>query len=221
MTSFRVHGTLMVDESLDDLALAYKHEVGWAQGFRINIDTRLMLLGVQRLLTSKLVSEPELRQSALVVGCRLGAMDSYEAFEASLATNQATPLAFAYALPSMPLAGVSVRHGMRGMTYTLTGQKDVGLRALRQGVGLLVSGRADRAIIGCWETPSRTAQYFNPSTRCRLLLAIIEPVKAGASFFSLANIAPGGSFDADCVAMLATCLCETDSLGSIGTTGCA
>lgn len=202
MMGIRILGTLLVDVSPDELALHYKQEVDWTQGYRINTDARLLLLGVERLLATGLVNEAGLRSSAVVLGCRLGAMDSYEAFEDSLAGNQATPLAFAYALPSMPLAAVSVRHAMRGMTYTLTGGIEVGLKALQQGAAQLSAGNADTAIVGCWETPSRTALGIGSARRCRLQLAVLKSANAGLPLAYFASEDYDFSTDADCVSIL-------------------
>ena len=202
MMGIRLLGTLLVDVSLDELALHYKQEVGWTQGYRINTDARLLLLGVQRLLAAGFIHDAALRTCAVVLGCRLGAMDSYEAFADSLTNNQATPLAFAYALPSMPLAGVSVRHAMRGMTYTLTGDNDIGLKALRLGAAQLADGYTDMGIVGCWDTPSRTAQGLATGLRCRLLLAVLQSAKEGIALPLFDYDADALASEADCVDML-------------------
>lgn len=203
---WRIRGMLSIEETPEGLASAYTREVGWAQGFRINVDARLILLGVQRMLTEKLLRESDLRHAAVVLGCRLGAMDSYEAFDDSLVDSQPTPLAFAYALPSTPVASASVRYGLRGITYTLVGQDDVGLRALRQGIGLVTSGRAQRAVIGCWETPSQTAQRVGWSTMCRLLLAIVEPDDEPCASPWLVQRDADCSANTGCITMLRACL---------------
>jgi hypothetical protein len=202
MSCLRLVGTVRVDLSLEELALAYQQEVAWSQGYRINTDARLLLLGVQRLLAAGFIHDAALRTCAVVLGCRLGAMDSYEAFADSLTNNQATPLAFAYALPSMPLAGVSVRHAMRGMTYTLTGDNDIGLKALRLGAAQLADGYADMGIVGCWDTPSRTAQGLAPGLRCRLQLAVLQSAKEGMALPLFDYDADACASEADCVHML-------------------
>ncbi len=195
-------GTLLVDLSLDELAYAYQQEVDWSQGYRINTDARLLLIGAQRLLVCGLINEAELASCAVVLGCRLGAMDSYEAFENSLLKNQATPLAFAHALPSMPLASVSVRHVIQGITYTLTGGIDVGLKALQQGAAQLVAGHAEMGIVGCWETPSRTALGIGTAPRCRLQLAVLKATDEGRPLSWFASGDVDVSTEADSVAAL-------------------
>lgn len=202
MTCIRLSGALLVDVTLDELALFYQQEVAWSQGYRINTDARLLLLGVQRLIASGLINEAALGSCAVVLGCRLGAMDSYETFEDSLASRQPTPLAFAYALPSMPLASVSVRHAMRGITYTLTGGGDVGLKSMYQGAAQLSGGYAETGIVGCWETPSRTAQGLGSVMRCRLQLAVLTVVTEGKPLSWFKNEITDFSTDADCVAVL-------------------
>jgi hypothetical protein len=131
-------------------------------------------------------------------------MDSYEAFEDSLINNQATPLAFAYALPSMPLAGVSIRHAMRGITYTLTGGIEVGLKTLQQGAAQLTGGYADTGIVGCWETPSRTALGFGSAMRCRLQLAVLKAAHAGLPLSWFSSDDYDCATDSDCVSILST-----------------
>ncbi|MHB1123201.1 MAG: hypothetical protein ACYC0T_10830 [Ramlibacter sp.] len=167
---------LEVDDPVAALGPCYAREVRWAQGFRVNADSRLLLLGLRRLLARRIVCEAELRTAAFVLGCRLGAMDSYERFDDGLVQGRVAPLAFAYALPSMPLACASVCHSLRGLTYTLTGEGDAGIRALRQAATLIASGATDVAVAGCWETPSATA---GSSASCRLLLVVVDAAGAG------------------------------------------
>lgn len=230
MTGVRLRGSLMVDETLATLCDAYRREVRWPHGYRINTDARLLLVAVHRMLALKLLTEEEFRQASVVMGCRLGAMDSYEAFDASIAQQHPAPLAFAYALPSMPVAGISVRYGLRGVTATLTGQDDVGLHALRQGVTLLRSARAQRVVVGCWETPSQTRQWlFDENARhtqaqphhgpewrkecvaeinmnCRCVLAVLEPGGDQDHDPFRDGFQPAKAAGTDCVTVLAACL---------------
>lgn len=177
MRRWCLRAMLEVEESATSLGLAYAREVRWAQGFRVNVDSRLMLLGMRRLLSRKIVSEGELRAAAFVIGCRLGAMDSYESFDDGLAQGRQVPLAFAYALPSTPLACASICHSLRGVTYTLTGEGDAGIRAFTQAVALVESGAAGMVVTGCWESPSATTCESNAS--CRLLLLVLQEVASG------------------------------------------
>lgn len=177
MKRWRLRTTLEVEESAQGLEQAYAREVRWAQGFRVNADSRLMLLGMRRLLARKVVSEHELRAAAFVVGCRLGAMSSYESFDDGLLQGKEVPLAFAYALPSMPLACASICHSLRGVTYTLTGEGNVGIRAFRQAAALLESGTCGAVVTGCWESPSATAGAQHGA--CRLLLLVLEALADG------------------------------------------
>ncbi|WP_310452590.1 hypothetical protein [Sulfuritalea sp.] len=168
-----------VEESVASLGQAYAREVRWAQGFRVNIDSRLILLGIRRLLSCKIISDGELRAAAFVIGCRLGAMDSYESFDDGLAQGRDVPLAFAYALPSMPLACASICHSLRGVTYTVTGAGDAGIRAFSQAAALVESGAAGMVVTGCWESPSATAGEGNAS--CSLLLLVLEEEEVAGS----------------------------------------
>ena len=179
MNGWGVRGTVLVDDSAAGVDAAYRGEVNWMQGYRINSDARLVLLGVQRILARGLAKEAELRRAALVLGCQLGSMGSYEAFDDSLAQGQTSPLSFSHALPSTALASASVRHGLRGPTLTLVGGGEVGVRAFRQGVRMLASGRAELAVAGCWEAPSETASRVGLPSRPRLLLAVLEQAAQG------------------------------------------
>lgn len=172
MSRWRVRGQVNVDESPMSLNDAYAREVRWAQGFRINNDSRLVLLGMRRLLSQKILTESEMRTAAFVIGCRLGAMDSYETFDDGLLQAKEVPLAFAYALPSMPLACASICHSLRGLTYTVTGEWDVGIQAFGQATELIASTASRMVITGCWDSPSKTAGDHSKS--CRLVLIVIE-----------------------------------------------
>lgn len=172
MIRWRMRGQVAIEESPTSLNDAYAREVRWAQGFRVNNDSRLVLLGMRRLLSQKILSESEMRTAAFVVGCRLGAMDSYETFDDALVQGKEVPLAFAYALPSMPLACASICHSLRGITYTVTGERDAGIQAFRQATELVASGTSRIVVTGCWDSPSKTAG--DHSKCCRLVLIVIE-----------------------------------------------
>lgn len=179
MNGWRMRPVLALDESHASLQAAYAKEVRWAQGFRVNNDSRLLLLGMRRLLGQRLLSDAELRTAACVLGCRMGAMDSYETFDDGLLAGNDVPLAFAYALPSIPLACASICHALRGITYTLTGEQDVGIQAFAAAVQLIESGVVDRVVTGCWESPSQTAGDSQSSYR--LLLCVIEADACGVA----------------------------------------
>lgn len=215
MQFWHLKAKLEVHESAGELAQAYAREVRWDQGFRVNIDSRLLLLGMRRLLSRGLVTDTELRTAAFVMGCRLGAMDSYESFDSALQQGKEMPLAFAYALPCMPLACASVCHSLRGVTYTLTGAEQAGIAAFKQAATLVESGAASVAVTGCWESPSQTAGAGNAS--CRLLLLVLEAIAgrdaaeaADRAAQLLAYRAPAGRTHPDSVATL------KDFLASIG-----
>ena len=203
MKGWCIRGVVSVDENLDDLEKAYGCEVRWAQGFRVNVDSRLLLLGLRRMLSLKMLEENDLRNSEYVLGCRLGAMDSYESFDDSRKQGKSAPLAFAYALPSIPLACASVYFRLCGQTYTVVGKENIGLRALKQGIALIKAGRADRVIVGCWETPSATARDNNDSNRCRLLLAIVESASNPTEIHGLHSSDKNQEAESDCIKVFA------------------
>lgn len=138
----------------DALDAAFRKEGRWPQAFRVSVDSRLLLLGLSRLMAAGLISAAELRDAALIAACRAGALDCYESFEDSLLRAQPSPLAFAYALPSIGLAAASICHGVTGPTYTLTGDAQVGLRGLEQAALLLRSGQAERVVLCAFEAPA-------------------------------------------------------------------
>lgn len=172
MKSLLLKAMLEVQESAAELGQAYAREVRWPQGFRVNVDSRLMLLGIRRLLARGIITDAQLRTAAFVMGCRLGAMDSYESFDCGLMQGKEVPLAFAYALPCIPLACASICHSLRGITYTVTGESNAGILAFSQAVALLQSSATDIVVTGCWESPSATAGGLN--SFCKLLLLVLE-----------------------------------------------
>jgi 3-oxoacyl-(acyl-carrier-protein) synthase len=174
MMTWRLRGRCGIKEGASSLDVAYEREVGWTQGLRISGDARLVLVGFQRLLSTGLVEDSELREASVVLGCRLGSMENYENFDHSMDRGQPAPLAFSNALPSTPLASAAVRFGLRGHTYTMTGGLDVGIKALGVAVRLLQARRANQVIVGCWESPSETATPLGMETQAHLVLAVIE-----------------------------------------------
>lgn len=164
-----------IDAAVHQVEAMYRDELRWPHGLRVNLDARLLLLGLERMRRQLHVTEPEFSACGVVVGCRLGAMESYEAFERSMAGNHPAPLAFAHALPSIPLACASLRFRLQGQTLTLVGGVDVGVRAVEQAMLLVRAGREGRIVAGCWEVPSETASlHHGTDGRCRLLLTLVD-----------------------------------------------
>jgi len=149
-----VLGHLSLALPQDALDAAFRKEGRWPQAFRVSADSRLLLLGLSRLLGAGLLSAAELRDAALIAACRAGALDCYESFDDSLLRAQPSPLAFAYALPSIGLAAASICHGVTGPTYTLTGDAQVGLRGLEQAALLLRGGLAGRVVLCAFDVPA-------------------------------------------------------------------
>lgn len=199
MEKWRIRYSLLLEEPPAAIDKAYGREVRWDQGFRVNLDSRLILLGLRRFMRGGGLTEDALRHSDFVLGCRLGTMDSYEKFDASLKAAAPAPLAFAYALPSMPMACASLYYGLHGQTYTLVGEAEVGIRALRQAVALITAGRSRQVIFGCWESPSQTAGSDPDRSNCRLLLALVEAGSEASTLITMPDSRPSG----DCVSSLA------------------
>jgi hypothetical protein len=154
MTVPVVLGHLSLALPQDALDAAYRKEGRWPQAFRVSADSRLVLLGLSRLLASALISAAELREAALIAACRAGALDCYESFDDSLLRAQPSPLTFAYALPSIGLAAASICHGVTGPTYTLAGDAQVGLRGLEQAALLLRGRQAERVVLCAFDVPT-------------------------------------------------------------------
>ncbi len=195
---------LLMDMDIAAIDAGFRHELRWPAAQRVNLDTRLLLLGFQRLRSRLDWTDEAFRTSAVVLGCRLGAMDSYETFDRSLEEGWPAPLSFAHALPSIPLACASLCFGFRGHTVTLTGDAEVGVQVLAQAVRLIRAGRAERAIAGCWETSSDTRRRrYGAGDRGRCLLVTLGEGSAARCGIGDSNDA-GDSGDAcDLAAALA------------------
>lgn len=216
MTSWHIHQVLSIIESEHGLDQAYARQVRWPQGHRVNLDSRLLLLGVRRLVSEGLMTEAHLRDAAWVLGCQMAAMDSYERFDDSLRQGHPAPLSFAYALPSMPLACVSVRHALRGLTYTITGGLDAGIQAFRESVALIGAGLARTVVTGAWESPSASAGPTQDA--CRLLLVVLR-ADSGDEPRAACAAAPSEAPRDGVVARLGRFLQCVDATGSPGNAG--
>jgi hypothetical protein len=146
----------------------------------LNPDSRLLLLGATRLierlrhLGDGTDGSLDKYRTALVLGSDFGSLGSYEIFHDSVvAAKAAQPLIYAHALPSTPTAALSIRFGFHGPTITVSGDAEVGVTALRTALMLLALGRCDRALAGCWHTPSATtAKAGLPASAQLLLIAL-------------------------------------------------
>lgn len=178
-----VLGHLSIALPQDALDAAFRKEGRWPQAFRVSADSRLLLLGLSRLSGAGLLRAAELRDAALIAACRAGALDCYESFDDSLVRAQPSPLAFAYALPSIGLAAASICHGITGPTYTLTGDAQVGLRGLEQAALLLRGGQADRVVLCAFDVPASGGI-------CRGVFAVLGLGSAGDVGIAVDAIAP-------------------------------
>jgi 3-oxoacyl-(acyl-carrier-protein) synthase len=170
-----------LDLPLDQLDDVYRDEVDWKEGYRINRDARLVLIGLQRVLDSGALELARLREAGIVLGCEDGAMDSYAAFHDGMLTRRPAPLAYSHALPSIPLASAALRHQLTGETYTLVGSTDLGLRVVSHGRQMLAAGRAEAVIVGCWRISTASAPDApRHGGRARLRLALLESSSAAA-----------------------------------------
>ncbi len=195
---------LLIDTEIAAIDAGFRHELRWPAAQRVNLDARLLLLGLQRLRSRLGWTDEAFQSSAVVLGCRLGAIDSYEAFDDSLEDGWPAPLSFAHALPSIPLACASLCFGLRGHTVTLSGDAGVGLQALEQAARLIRAGRAERAIAGCWETPSATRRRrYGAGDRGRCLLVALGESGTTRSEIGESNDADDVGETCDVTAVLA------------------
>jgi 3-oxoacyl-(acyl-carrier-protein) synthase len=185
-----------IDESPADLDTAYAVEVDWQQGYRLNPDSRLILLGVKRVL-KRLSSVGDdgsegfdRLRTALVFGSAFGSLCSYEAFFDSTKKTRVEPLAYTYAMPSTPTAAASICFRLLGPTITVSGEEEAGIAALKNSITMLAIGRCDLAITGCWHAPSQTTRKEGLPERAQLLLlALQRPAAANGPFASVNQLA--------------------------------
>jgi len=182
-----------IDESPADLDTAYAVEVDWQQGYRLNPDSRLILLGVTRVLKRiSSVSDGggdglDRKRTALVLGSAFGSLCSYETFFDSTKRLKVEPLAYTYAMPSTPTAAASICFRLLGPTITVCGEEEAGIAALNNCVTMLASGRCDLAVTGCWHVPSQTTRKEGLPERAQLLLLALQRPDAAKGRFASVN----------------------------------
>lgn len=171
--------SILIDAELEDVEAEFRRDVRWTPGLRVNLDARLIMLGLRRLRDRLNWTDEMLSSCSVVLGCRVGSMESYEGFDRSLVGGWPAPIAFSHALPSIPLACASLCFSLRGQTITLAGDANVGLHALEQASRLVRVGRSARAIAGCWEVPHENAgRPPDAGNRCRALLVALDDASA-------------------------------------------
>ena len=176
----RIVDLVRIDESLADIDTAYAAEVDWQQGYRLNPDSRLVLLGVKRVL--KRISGMgggenegfDKLRTALVIGSAFGSLCSYEAFFESVKRKRVEPLTYTYAMPSTATAAASICFQLLGPTVTVSGEDEVGIAAVNNSATMLAIGRCDLAIAGCWHVPSHTTRKEGLPERAQLSLLALQ-----------------------------------------------
>jgi len=170
--------TVHIVDAPENIDTAYAAEVDWSQGYKLNPDSRLALVGVGRIL--KAVGNifgaggAERDRVALVLGSDFGSLCSYESFFNGLTRKVAQPLPYTHALPSTPTAALSIFHELHGPTLTVSGEAEVGVSAVRVAQMLLAAGRCDKVIVGCWHAPSATTAKAGLADTAQLLLLLLE-----------------------------------------------
>jgi len=187
----RIADVISIDESLTDVDLAYATEVDWQQGYRLNPDSRLVLLGVKRIL--KRISGAggdsndgfDKSRAALVIGSSFGSLCSYEAFFESVKRKRVEPLTYTYAMPSTATAAASICFQLLGPTVTMSGEDEVGIAAVNNSVTMLAVGRCDLAIAGCWHVPSQTTRKEGLPERAQMLVLALQRAAAADNGLAL------------------------------------
>jgi len=201
----------------DQVEAAYAAEVNWPQGYRLNADARLLLLGASRLIGrlrgagSKLSRPEEKSRTALVLGQTFGSLSSYEIFHDSLLAGAAEPLACTLALPSVPVSAIGIRFGFCGPSITVAGGLEVGLLALRDALLLLAQDRCDHVITGCWYLPSATTASSGLPDYAKLVLIALRAGDKRKATMAVAREMTtwcGGAGAATCVDLLDEWLCD-------------
>lgn len=207
----RLIDTVRIVDRPDRIEAAYATEVNWPQGYRLNADARLLLLGASRLINRlrsagiRLTGPAEKLRTALVLGQNFGSLSSYEAFDDSLLAGAAEPLACTLALPSVPVSAIGIRFGFCGPALTLAGGVEVGLMAVRDTLLLLALNRCDHAIVGCWYSPSATTLQAGLPDSAQLILLALQAGADRKAMVAAARAIPawrGGAGARTCVDVL-------------------
>jgi 3-oxoacyl-(acyl-carrier-protein) synthase len=181
--------TVRISDMPASIDAAYAAEVDWSQGYRLNPDARLALVGAGRLLQGTANEDAERDRTAVVLGSDFGSLCSYETFYDGLARGKAQPLPYTHALPSTPTAALSIYLGLHAPTLTVSGEAEVGVSAVRVAQLLLASDRCNKVIVGCWHTPSATTAQAGLSERAQLLLLLLERAENGGGRLGFGDLA--------------------------------
>jgi hypothetical protein len=170
----RVLGFVEVDEDAGVIEVELAAQVRWRQGGRLDADSRLMLVGMERLFRAGLVAAAELRSAHYLMGWRESSLDSYRTFRDCYDRGIRAPLSFAHALSSMPLACASLHFGLRGPTYTLMGDAGVWKTTLECAAGALELNPLRPVVAGCAVRYGSGAGGLERDGRHRLVLALLR-----------------------------------------------
>jgi len=170
----RVRGFIEVDEDAHSIERELAAQVRWRQGGRLDADSRLMLVGMERLFRSGLVPAAELRSAHYLMGWRESSLDTYRAFRECYDQGIRAPLSFAHALSSMPLACASVHFGLRGSTYTVMGDGGVWKTTLECAAGALELQPLRPVVAGCAVRHGSGLGGLDRGGRHRMVLAVLQ-----------------------------------------------
>jgi len=140
-------------------------------------------------------------RTAVVGGTAFGCLDLTDEFEGALAINasQAPPILFPETLSNLPASHVARHYALRGPNLTISAGPVSGEAAFLQGVSLLQSGEADRALVLAGDTLNRA--LFEWYEAASLLASTCSGQGGAASRLGRRRIVPGEG--------LAACLLET------------
>lgn len=175
----RLLGCIHLNESQKTCEELYEREVDWDQGYKLNLDSRLVVLGMNRLLAHArsafqcdLLTEGE--NVGLVIACGTGSLSSYQEFFESMRVNKLRPPTYTQAMPSTAAAAISICYSIQGPTIMLTNSTTGPLWkvAWDESLNLIQFEHCDTVIVGCWHIEALLADPADGL--CQVTLAALK-----------------------------------------------
>jgi 3-oxoacyl-(acyl-carrier-protein) synthase len=141
---------------------------------RMSPEAALLLQAVTAAVGSGLLKGIDRSTVALSMVADCGAMASYEAFAADIGAGSPRSASFVHAIPSAPVAMVSLAFGFKGPALTLSGETGAAVDALDEAVRWLREASATAVIVGGWRSPSVTAVAERGWVDCAAVAALVE-----------------------------------------------
>lgn len=115
---------------------------------RLDRATRALVLAAEASCLSQILSDAERDASALIVETSTGCIETDLRYARLLNEGTVHAAIFPYTLPSTSLGDVTLRHGLRGLTLSLSIEAGSEGEALREAQRVLCSGAAPYALVG-------------------------------------------------------------------------